>query len=68
MVMSEKQINNGEFLTKWFLRIIVGVTGVMMYREYTEFTGDVHDIKTSVRSLESKMIRIEYELKLDKGK
>jgi len=62
--MSDKQIYNGEFITKWIMRIVISLCGVMMYREYAQFTTDVHDIKTTVRGLENRMIRIEYELKL----
>lgn len=66
MYMSDKQIYNGEFITKWIMRIVISLCGVMMYREYAQFTTDVHDIKTTVRGLENRMIRIEYELKLNK--
>lgn len=64
--MSTEQLKNGEFITKWIMRIVISLCGVMVYREYSAFTEDVREIKTSVHGLENRMIRIEYELKLDK--
>lgn len=64
--MSDKQIYNGEFITKWIMRIVISLCGVMMYREYSEFANDMHELKSVTNRLEGRMIRIEYELKLNK--
>lgn len=62
--MSERVIINGEYVTKWFMRIVVSICSFLIYQEYSSNSEDVHEIKSSLKNLEGRMIRIEYELKL----
>jgi hypothetical protein len=51
-------------VTKWIMRIGITLCSFLLYSTYSEVKTDLHEIKTSVQTLESRMIRIEYELKL----
>ncbi len=52
-------------LTKWIMRIAITVAGFLLVQTYYEVRTDTSEIKTSLHELEKKMIRIEYELKLN---
>ena len=51
-------------VTKWIMRIGITLCSFLLYSTYSDVKTDLHEIKNSVQNLESRMIRIEYELKL----
>jgi hypothetical protein len=60
-----------ETWSKWVMRLAVSLCSFLIWNEHSRFIedikgtkSDIHEINNSLQKLESRMIRIEYELKL----
>lgn len=69
--MSIAQKEAIEQWSKWIMRLAISLCSFLVWNEHSRFVedikgtkSDIHEINNSLQKLESRMIRIEYELKL----